>query len=168
MTPEGYRATQAQYAQRAEQTVLLAAASSTLSGFALASSLGIYLSTVNEAATQLADVWTSAFLRVAPVGLALPRTEPDRLTEVVISVLEQSPRLDPLPRLARLARTEPVVAGRMASQQVMQAHNVERMRWLLDPDPCPTCVALSKETYPVDQLPESHPHCECTTIPDID
>jgi hypothetical protein len=167
VTPEEYRAQQAQYAERAEATVLAVAAGSALSGYSLASALGIYLASVNAAANALADAWTSAFLSVPPMGIALPIDEPDRLTEAVVTILEdqRSENTPALPRLARVASTEPTVTARRASQTVMKTNNVKRMKWINDPKPCAFCIDLASRTHAVAALPKSHPHCACTTIP---
>lgn len=169
MTPEQYRQQQADLATRTESVVLSVAATSSLSGYTAADQLAEYLTGMNLAATKLADAYVASVLQVRPLGLTLPRTERDRLTAVIISVFEdlRNSRVDPLPRLARIARTEPSNAGRHATSEALTQHDVPgvRMEWVLDPDPCPLCIDLASRTYPVDEVPESHPHCECTVVP---
>ncbi len=165
MTPENYRQQQAEIASKSEQTVLAVAASSTFAGFTLASSLGIFLATANQAATALADAWSASWLGLSPLGLATPENEADRLTEVFATLLERR-KIDALPRLGRIAKTEPSNAARQTTRTALIRHQVEaRMRWILDPHPCPLCIDLARRTYPLDQLPISHPYCECTVIP---
>lgn len=164
MTPDEYAAEQAALSERAEQTALVVAASSTLAGYSLASSLGTYLATVNETATILADIWTSAYLGVPQLGLTIPALEADRLTAVVVTILEDN-RNAPLPRIARVAKTEPATAARKTAATVMRNSGVRRYRWINDPDPCPICIGLAAQSFPVDQVPQSHPNCACTTIP---
>lgn len=164
MRPDQYAKEQAALSERAEQTALAVAATSTLAGYSVASSLGTYLATVNEAATTLADLWTSAYLGVPQLGLTVPALEADRLTEVVVTILEDR-RHAPLPRIARVAKTEPATAARKTAATVMRKSGVRRYRWINDPDPCPICVGLAAQTFPVERIPQSHPNCACTTIP---
>lgn len=112
-------------------------------------------------AATLADAFMSAQLATRPLGLALPDFRP-RLRIVLASILDES---RPLPRIDRLGRSEPQTSARNASEQVMRSNGVETYRWILDPDPCPTCIELGSRSWPISVPPRSHPNCECMPIP---
>lgn len=169
MTPEEYRKAQTSLSDRAESVALAVAASSPLAGITLATQLGTFLATVNASARMLADAYVASFLRLPPLGLSVPNNEVDRLTAAFAGVLEDS-RAVPLPRISRIARSEPTNSGREATAKALTTHKAPtvRLRWVLDPEPCDFCFSLAQKTYLPDELPQSHPNCECTVVPTVD
>lgn len=166
MKPEDYRQAQADIASKSEQTALVVAATSGLAGFSLVRALTDYLMTVKNAATMLADAYTAAALGLSPLGLLVPVGETERLQAVLAGVMEDN-RADPLPRIARIAASEPATAARETTSLALVTHNVPdaAMQWVLDEDPCPLCLDLASRNYRPGHVPRSHPGCECTTAP---
>ncbi len=127
--------------------------------------LGVIVGNGNTRAAVLADVFQSGRLRKRPQGVGRPATEPAALAEAIAGLLADSDD-DPLPRLLRLAQTEPVQASRQAARDVFDRNKIMHYRWQLSSkDPCGLCRFLAKRKWPVTKVPMSHPGCTCQVIP---
>ncbi len=166
-TVEQYQQAQSDLASQSEAkvTALVTAASGVLSSVELAELVGTLVAGFNLSAAMLADVFTSRLLGRSPLGLGRPDNEAQTLAEAVLGILGSEG--DPLPRLGRLGRSEPVQSSRHASREAMQRHRVTHYRWHLDADPCRLCRFLGSREWPVSKIPLSHPNCLCLPVPSI-
>ena len=124
----------------------------------------------NARATALADLALTATLlralrRPLPaLGLGLPDDEPDRLTQALTTLFDDTN--EPRPRLARLARAEPLAAGRRAYTAGMVERDVPGWRRRTGTDPCPLCRTLDDGSVLPPSVPMAdHPGCSCTPVP---
>jgi hypothetical protein len=124
----------------------------------------------NAKAVALADLSLAATLMlrtrepVPTLGIGRNPDDPARLLKAVTTVLE----LESVERVARLARSEPLMAaGRAYSVAIEKSDRVVGYRRGLSPDPCELCMWLWKEgyVYPADQPMHQHPGCTCVPIP---
>ncbi len=125
--------------------------------------LGVIVGNANTRAAVLADVFHSKRLRRKPRGVGRPTGEPAALAETIAGLLAEGD--DPLPRLLRLARNEPVQSSRQAGREVLERNEVEFYRWeLSSKDPCKLCKFLARRDWPVGKVPVSHPSCSCQIV----
>lgn len=169
MNATEYQAAQAAIALQTEEKVaslygVFASAGQSLSPEEFAGYIGVIVANANARAAVLADVFQSGRLRKPPQGAGRPPAEPATLADAVAGVLSDNE--DPLPRIRRLAKTEPVQASRQAARAVLEGNGVKSYRWLLfSKEPCGLCRFLAKRAWPVKKVPYSHPGCTCQVIP---
>ncbi len=126
--------------------------------------LGVIVGNANTRAAVLADVFQSKRLRSKPGGVGRPTGEPAALAEAIRGLLAEEG--DPLPRLLRLARNEPVQSSRQAGREVLERNEVKFYRWELSSrEPCRLCRFLARKKWPVGKVPVSHPSCSCQIVP---
>lgn len=167
MRPEDFRREQARIAARAERATQRTVDARQRAGWIdTAAMIARVIASANVAATLAADAWVETMIWRRPDFSKWVNTRPPgevpRIKSAVEHVLKDP---DPLPRLQRIARTEPEQAGREGVHRAMTVRQVERYRWELDPDPCDRCRALGAKTWPVSVVPESHPNCQCVPVP---
>ena len=122
-------------------------------------------------AVGLADVALTAMLRketgraLPTIGLGLPDGEVDRLISAVETVLDDAN--DPRPRLGRLARAEPLQAGRRAFHDAMKRRGIPGWtRRTGGTDVCPLCQQLDDGSVLPPTVPmATHPGCSCVATP---
>lgn len=164
-----YRKAQAAIGEETEEKVaalfrVFASPSKPLTPDEFADFLGVIVGNANTRAAVLADAFQSGRLRRKPRGVGRPADETAALREAVKTLLADSE--DPLPRLRRLARTEPVQASRQAAREALELHKVTHYRWQLSSkNPCGLCKFLAKRKWPVKKVPVSHPSCTCQVVP---
>jgi hypothetical protein len=165
-----YRKAQAAIAQQTEEKVaalygVFASPTRPLSPEEFADFLGFIVGNANTKAAVLADVFQSGRLRRKPRGIGRPTDEPAALREAVKTLLADAE--DPLPRLRRLARSEPVQASRQAARETLERHKVTHYRWQLSSSKsaCGLCKFLARRKWPVKKVPVSHPSCTCQVVP---
>ncbi len=164
-----YRKAQAAIAEETAEKVaalyrVFASPARPLSPEEFADFLGVIVANGNARAAVLADVFQSSRLGRKPRGIGRPTDEPAILREAVKTLLADAE--DPLPRLRRLARTEPVQASRQAARETLERHKVTHYRWQLSSkDPCGLCKFLARRKWPVGKVPVSHPSCTCQVVP---
>lgn len=128
--------------------------------------LGTIIGNANTRAAVLADIYQSGRLRRKPRGVGRPTGEPAALKEAIAGLLAGSD--DPLPRLLRLARSEPLGSSRQAGREVLERNEVKFYKWQLSSkNPCGLCKFLAKRKWPISKVPYSHPSCSCqiTAVP---
>lgn len=164
-----YQAAQAAVGEQTEQKVaalygVYASTHQPLTRQEFAGFLGVLIGNANARAAVFADVFQSRRLHKKPYGIGRPSDEPDALAEAVAVVLADDP--NPLPRLRRLARTEPVQASRQAARTVLEDNGVKHYRWQPSSEnPCGLCGFLARRRWPVSKVPVSHPSCSCQIVP---
>ena len=128
------------------------------------------ISSHNARAAALADLALTAVLRKATgrpipaLGLSVTDDEPGRLAKAVRTVFDETD--EPGPRLARLARAEPLQAGRRAFAEGMRRRGVPGWTRNTGPDPCPLCQQLNDgSALPPTVEMADHPGCSCTAVP---
>lgn len=182
-----------QYQQRAEElaastaaSVLAVYAAMQAGGLPAPEAVAVIATTVNmanAAAWSLADVFTVAQVeaitaRPQPPTGAAPREEVERLTTAVTTILDdlpappeaEQPSAEPDPsevaahRLERLARSEPLEAGHVAVEVVID-RLPQPVGWVrvLDDDPCERCQRWAEDgrTFPKDAHFKRHLNCNC-------
>lgn len=125
----------------------------------------------NVRATSLADLYVAKTVDAQPVGLGRPDDQP-RLEASFMSQIEViEERDDPQDvaraKLARIARSEPLHAGRAATQEAMVTHGVDGWRRQVNGDACELCRWLVKDgkVFPADARFHVHSNCSCTMVP---
>ena len=71
----------------------------------------------------------------------------------------------------RIARTETAYVQANGRDNGYKRFGVERVKWLLGPNPCPECQDYGNKIYTWDTLPRNqpvHPDCTCDLYPVID
>lgn len=73
-------------------------------------------------------------------------------------------------RLLTIARTEALNAQREATSQAYQLNSGILQGWVwqaeLDESTCEACIALSGETFTVEETCDAHPNCRCVMVPE--
>jgi len=168
VTPDEYRQAQADLAAQTEGTTAalygVFVAGGVLTLAEAAELMGTIVAGANTAAAALADAYVSSLLQVAPQGIGRPVEEPDVLSAAIAGLLSED---EPLPRLRRLASSEPFVSSRHASREAMQRQKVTHYRWDLDDDPCGKCRSLGSHPWAISVPALSHPNCQCIVVPII-
>jgi hypothetical protein len=125
---------------------------------------GAVVSMGNRRAALLADTFQSSELDRSPLGVSRADDEARALGDAIRLLIEDGD--DPLPRLSRLARSEPVQASRQAAREVLQRNGVKQYVWKLsNDDACGLCKFLARRKWPVSKVPVSHPSCTCQVVP---
>lgn len=145
----------------------------------------------NATAATLADSYVSASIEQAagvpvPAAGLPPRDDTDRLTEAVLTILDdpKEPEPDDEPeaeesddeepvdtvtmRIERLARSEPLEAAQNHAVDVMAAQpRVIGWRRVLDADPCELCqwLAANGRVFRTTTTFKQHPNCNCQPEP---
>lgn len=169
MNVQEYQAAQAAIAVQTEEKVaalygVFATAGEPLSRDEFATYVGVIVANANTRAAVLADVFQNARLRKSPQGVGRPPAEPKTLADAVAGLLVEGD--DPLPRLRRLAKTEPVQASRQTARDVLAHNSVRSYRWVVSSkEPCGLCRFLARRAWPVKKVPYSHPGCSCQVVP---
>lgn len=71
----------------------------------------------------------------------------------------------------RIARTETAYVQANGRDDHYKKYGVERVKWLLGPNPCPECLDYGNKIYTWDTLPKSQPvhaNCSCDLAPVLD
>lgn len=170
-------------------SVLAVYAAMQAGGLPPAQAVAVIAATVNvanAAAWSLADVFTVAQVEAVtarpqpPTGVA-PRDDSERLTKAVTTILDDLPAApeaeqpstepdSPVPselaanRLERLARSEPLEAGHVAVEVVID-RLPQPVGWVrvLDADPCERCVRWAEDgrVFDKDAHFKRHLNCNC-------
>lgn len=164
-------------AAQAEEQVLAVAAAyeagrTTRKWFTESAALSVLAA--NTAATKYADVAVAAW-RLAALGLPTPTLgllppphEQDRLVRAFATVAAHLQGMSLPDRSARIARSEPLRAGRRNYQYALKQRGVTRWVRVVRPDACEECAALVGEVHDIDELLEDHDHpgCRCDIAPE--
>ncbi len=143
---------------------VFASAGRQLTADEFANLVGVLVSGGNRRAALLADTFQRAELRKAPLGVGRRDEEPTAMRDTVKKLLDDDE--DPLPRMQRLAVTEPVQASRQAAREVLERSGAKFYTWRLsNKDACRLCKLLSRRRWPVSKVPVSHPSCTCQVVP---
>lgn len=135
--------------------------------------LAALIARANHRATSAADLALAATLTlqlhrpVLPLGITPPPDEADRLTTAASTLLAALPVVaDPLARVLRLARSEPIAAAQRAYNDAMRAStHVTGWTRQVSPGACELCQALAGDVLPVTVEMFHHPGCTCTAVP---
>jgi hypothetical protein len=168
MTPEQYRAQLAVGSSLSVAEVSNLFSVSVLAGGAI--SVGDFLSAAstliagaNTHATLLSDVFMAGLLRHEPLGLGRPDDEPARIAIALNMVIGETET--PLPRINRIAKSEPLSAAQGTNRRVLIEHDVEHYVLDVADDPCGLCRALDGKPWPVAKPAIQHPGCTCLVLP---
>lgn len=176
MTAATYQAEVARIAKRVEKkATAVVRGSLTADQFDLdktAYAVGRIIAAANLSTALLGDKFVAehfnGFADIAVYKRGGPGRPPDdeqRIITAVYSILRKPDEGDQVQRIARLAVSEPEQAARDGVARSMKRRKVARYRWQVDSDPCPECIERAEQTYPVTELPLSHPFCNCTPVP---
>lgn len=132
----------------------------------------------NARAVAAADVYLAAWatlrtgVNAGPLGLAPPDSDTARLVRAMLTIATATEAADHAlgglrARTERLARTEPMTAGRQAYQQAMRARGVTSWRRIVHPQACDTCAQLVGQVEPIEVSFLDHPNCRCSLAPSV-
>jgi hypothetical protein len=156
-------------ARRSEAAVLAAFAAYETAAFITTGAAVV--ASFNAAATALADMALASIIKTLPLGLARPLDELDRLVRAFTTLGELIADDEPeaaRAKVARIARAEPLDAGREAFQAAMKAHPEVVIGWRRQTQPgaCERCLALADGTVlATDSKIIDHPGCNCVAVP---
>ena len=134
--------------------------------------LAAIVAAANNRAAALADLSlatavTVALRRpVAPMGIAPPTSDPERLEKAAKTLLAVE-NLTP-ERVARLARAEPLeTAARSYSTGIARSPHVRGWRRGLSGSACQLCTWWSRggQVWPADHPMPTHKGCSCSPVP---
>lgn len=163
MTPEQYQAQQAALATKTEQ--YLSASVVALPTLAEAAAVSaVVIAGTNIAAALLADTFMASVMQTLPLGVGRPEGDVVRIESALLDIATENPT-DPLPRMARLARSEPIDSGRIATVQVLGRNKIRQYRWIPSGEVCDLCRYNAAHLWPISKLPVSHPSCSCLVMP---
>lgn len=146
----------------------------------------------NVRAVALADVAFAGLAHALPLGLTRPDDDEERLVRSFTSLVQRIQHVpevelegvelgeivlepdaaEPDPpeiaeaKVRRIARGEPLDAGRIAFHQAMVEREAIGWTRKIDADPCELCAFLADgKVLPVTQRMYDHPGCNCVSVP---